>query len=74
MAISERQFDSHYGMAHILKLFSYGIVIAGAFSEVHRLYLSERLAREAIGEINLELNESNLRLTTASTTLRRSMP
>ncbi len=56
MPHSERPFDAMYGLAHVLKIGSYGCVLAGLLAGVNELFVrSERTARE------LRKSEASLR-------------
>ncbi|MGH7558319.1 MAG: putative bifunctional diguanylate cyclase/phosphodiesterase, partial [Gemmatimonadota bacterium] len=56
MAHSARMFDAMFGLAHVLKIGSYGCILAGLLADVNELFVrSERNARE------LRKSETSLR-------------
>ncbi len=70
MAYSSDPFDNYYGVFHIFKLFSYGVLLFGILAESQKLYRFEFEARRELGNINDSLNDANLHLTTATNDLK----
>ena len=70
MTYSNGLYDSQFGMFHLFKLFSYGVLLVGILAESMRLYRFEADARVHLGDINDSLNDANLHLTTATNDLK----
>ncbi|NKB88393.1 MAG: response regulator [Acidobacteria bacterium] len=73
MATSQSPYDAAFDLAHIVKLGSYGVVLAGLLLSVHATYRAVDAAADQLRDTNLQLQEEIQERKARATELREAM-